>query len=340
VLPYLSKGEGCLLAFAEGIDYRDRYLGALIGQSAGARLGAAGQGLSAEDVRALYGRIDGPPDGEAAAGSRSREAPCFNGSVRRSVSGRGRVDPEEIAAALSDEIAASDASAGERMFAANFRERRFPWFEAGEPVPESAPAARCVPVALLHSADFRSLKLESGILAAIASPHPSSVAGAILLAVSIARLLHSDAGSVDPIQFARGSAAFVAGIESDRGAGPRGRGAASLARKVGTELPALLLRRAPAEEIARAFGTGPSPAEGIPFSLACVLSNPSDFREALLSAVNAGGEAIRNGAMAGALSGALLGASAIPEGWIRAAGGREEFEGDADRLLAGARGET
>lgn len=330
--PFMSRGEGCRLSFEAGIDYRDRFRGTLLGQEIGASMGTVTQGLSAEDVRQLFGRVASMPEGRRSDGTPA-EARSFNESVAREIAEHAVLDPERIAEVVAAEIVRTDATQGERNFAANLLERRYPWFESGESAAESAPASRCAPIALRHAADFHRMKLEAGIIAAITHPHPASISGAILLSVLIARCLHAPAGSIDPISFARGCAPVIAGIEAERGASGRGRGQLSLSRKVGTELPALLLRRAPIGEIATAVGNGEVPSEGIPFSLACVLSNPGDFREAVLDAINSGGDSIRTGAMAGALMGAMTGASSIPREWLEPFPRREALEGAADALL-------
>lgn len=63
-----------------------------------------------------------------------------------------------------------------------------------------------------------------------------------------------------------------------------------------------------------------------------ILHAPS-FRDALIDAVNRGGEAHTNGAITGALAGALWGASAIPEEWRRAVVGAVPLEDGPLRSL-------
>jgi len=50
-------------------------------------------------------------------------------------------------------------------------------------------------------------------------------------------------------------------------------------KKAGAELPALLLRRAPVQEMQEALGNGTAAHEGSPFSLGCFLRSPGDFAE-------------------------------------------------------------
>lgn len=334
VAPYMSKGETLSTAFAEGIDYRDRYRGAMLGAVAGELLGRPAQGLSPKDVAELYGRIDESRMAPE-SGARDADPPAILLLARVLVS-RGRHDPKELSVLYAG--AAGAAGSGGAEFARNVLERAFPWFEAGFPAPESAPAVRVAPLALGRSGDFRRLKLEAGIDAAITHPGAVAVAGAVCQAAAIARVLHAPPGSLDILGFGRSLATAVAGIEPDRSARPRSnRAASSLWRRIGTDLPALLMRRASPDEIAEALGNGPAAIEGIPFGWACFLLSPSDFRAAVLSAVNLGGDAQGTGSIAGALCGAYVGASGIPD---RIKGGipwRRELESAADALLAQAR---
>jgi ADP-ribosyl-[dinitrogen reductase] hydrolase len=59
-----------------------------------------------------------------------------------------------------------------------------------------------------------------------------------------------------------------------------------------------------------------------------------DFREAVLTAVNLGGDADSVGAVAGQLAGALYGASAIPAEWLEKLAWRDEIERLAGELFA------
>ncbi|GAB4363101.1 MAG: hypothetical protein Kow00128_03560 [Deltaproteobacteria bacterium] len=328
---FMAKGETVPLAFAEGIEYRDRFRGALVGSAIGEVLGRLTQGLSPGDVQALFGRIDSFPPRPCA------EAPppsCL--LLARVLLREKRLDPAVAAHAYAAE--ASVENAGGAEFRRNLLERGYPWFEAGTPESSGSPAARSVPLALLRAGDSRRLKLEAGIDAAITHPSPVSIAGSIAQATAIARLLHTPAGTLDGIGFARSLSHAVTGIEPDRGGrGKAGRPVPTLWRRLGTELTALLLRRAEIEEIREILGNGKPVLEGIPFSWACVLRTPDDFAEAVLSAVNLGNQAEANGALAGGLAGAYLGVSGIPEALLRGFPWRQEAEAAADALLALAR---
>lgn len=338
---FMSKGEHLPLAFDRGIDYRDRFRGALLGASIGETIGRPAQGLSPRDVAELYGKIEGyaplRASGKDAAADPPPPAPLL---LARSLLRQGRIDPEEIAA-LFAAAASRPRSVAEAEFAANLSDRGYPWFEAGTFAAESIPAARIAPLALLRASDFRRLKLETGIVASVTHPHPAAIAGAIVQAAAVARVLHTPRGTLDVLGFARGISPSITGIEPDRSPRSRqSRQSPTLLRKLGTELAALLLRRAEIEEIQETIGNGTAVHEGLPFAWACFLRSPEDFTETVLSAANFGNDAEGTASLAGSLCGAYAGETAIPDRLLSGFPWRDEIVAAADGLLALARRES
>jgi len=337
ISPFLSRGENLAFDFVDGIDYRDRFRGALLGSAVGEALGSLTEGLTPRDVEELFGELDALP---VIASARRAAAPhdALLLSVARSLLPDGVLDPERTAEAIA-RASRRDDPPGLSGFARNLLERGLPWHEAGENVPESMPAVLVLPIALLRAGNFRRLKLEAGILVSLTHIHPTAIAGAIAQACAVARILHTPASTLDVISFSRALSPVVAGIEPERGARPRiGRSATTVGRKLGAELPALLLRRAPVQEMQEALGNGTAAHEGIPFSLGCFLRSPGDFTEAVMPAVRHGGDASAIAAMAGALCGAYVGESGIPERFLAHLPGRRELGEAAEVLLALALG--
>jgi poly(ADP-ribose) glycohydrolase ARH3 len=334
--PFLSRGENLTFEFVDGIDYRDRFRGALLGSAVGEVLGTITQGLTPRDVQELFGELDALPVVASARGAAAPHDSLLLG-VARSLLPDGVLDPGRTADAIA-RAGRRDDPPGLSGFARNLLERGLPWHEAGEYAPESMPAVLVLPLALLRAGNFRRLKLETGILVSLTHTHPTAIAGAIAQACAVARILHTPASSLDVISFPRTLSPVVAGIEPERGARPRiGRSATTVGRKLGAELPALLLRRAPVQEMQEALGNGTAAHEGIPFSLGCFLRSPGDFAEAVLPAVRHGGDARAVAAMAGALCGAYIGESGIPERFLAGLPGRRELGETAEGLLALAR---
>ena len=336
---YMSKGEGLTQAFSQGIDYKDRCRGAVLGAAVGETLGRPTQGLSPRDIQELYGRIEGYDAARPAApdGASRTAAPPATLLLARNLVREGRLDPEKAAGAYAN-APGRGFTPSLSEFARNLNERGYPWFEAGTNASESAPAARVSPLAIRRAADYRRMKLEAGIDASVTHPNAASIAGAIVQAAAVARILHTPPGTLDVLGFTRGLSPAITGIEPDRAArGKSGRIHATLWRRLGTELTALLLRRAEIEEVREGLGNGPSVLEGLPFGWACFLRHPEDFGATVHSAVNMGNDAESTAAIAGALCGAYVGASGIPAGLLRELPFREEIAADADALLAQAR---
>jgi ADP-ribosyl-[dinitrogen reductase] hydrolase len=62
-------------------------------------------------------------------------------------------------------------------------------------------------------------------------------------------------------------------------------------------------------------------------------AQPGSFEEIVVAVVNEGGDTDTNGAIAGAVAGARLGASSIPSRWLDNVAGTEELTKLADRLF-------
>jgi ADP-ribosylglycohydrolase len=331
--PFLSRGEHLAFEFIHGIDYRDRFRGAILGSAVGEALGTITQGLTPRDVDELFGGLDDLP---VVGSARRTPAPCDSPqlAVARSLLPDGVLDPERTAGGIARACRRDDPP-GLSGFARNLLERGLPWHEAGENAPESMPAVLVLPLALLRAGNFRRLKLEAGILVSLTHTHPTAIAGAIAQACAVAKILHTPASSLDVISFPRALSPVVAGIEPERGTRPRvGRSATTVGRKLGAELPALLLRRAPVQEMQEALGNGTPAHEGIPFALGCFLRSPGDFAEAVVPAVRHGGDARAVAALAGALCGAYIGEAGIPERFLARLPGRRELGETAEELLA------
>ena len=88
----------------------------------------------------------------------------------------------------------------------------------------------------------------------------------------------------------------------------------------------------PGPETVERIGRGWVAEEALAIAIYCALAHPRDFRRAVLLAVNHSGDSDSTGAIAGNISGAHLGAGAIPPGWIERLELREEILAIADDL--------
>ncbi|MDX9740946.1 MAG: ADP-ribosylglycohydrolase family protein [Gammaproteobacteria bacterium] len=80
-------------------------------------------------------------------------------------------------------------------------------------------------------------------------------------------------------------------------------------------LLALLKEGATTGRAAQVLGLGNTMLDSLPYALYCFLIHPHEFIECVLAAVLQGGDRDTIGALAGTLSGAFLGVTAIPASW-------------------------
>ena len=86
-------------------------------------------------------------------------------------------------------------------------------------------------------------------------------------------------------------------------------------------------------EVAARTGTRSTVYESVPFVIGVLHHHWRDLRSAVLAAVNAGGDTDSNGAMVGAILGAMHGVLAIPEEWRTSVEDADELVRLADGLL-------
>ena len=96
-------------------------------------------------------------------------------------------------------------------------------------------------------------------------------------------------------------------------------------------------RVSPVAVVAR-IGNGIAASEAVPAALHAALTHHGSFSDAVHYAIGLGGDTDTIAAMAGALSGALLGYDAIPGEWLERLEAHDELVALADRLLEAAAG--
>lgn len=94
-----------------------------------------------------------------------------------------------------------------------------------------------------------------------------------------------------------------------------------------------LARHGTPDQIARTLGTGVAALEAVPTALCAFLRHPDSFPEAVRFAIGLGGDTDTIASMTGALAGAHLGHTAIPQEWDQRVEGTVRLRELADRLV-------
>jgi poly(ADP-ribose) glycohydrolase ARH3 len=185
-------------------------------------------------------------------------------------------------------------------------------------------AMRIAPLALCFHGSSE-LYLKASVSAEVTHAHPVGIDGAAVQAKAIAQATNLDA--TNPFS----SDDFIRDLESF-----------SRTHEIQQKFTLLrtLLRQQAAPAVAsRRLGQSVAVHESMPFALYSFLRHPHSFEECLFCAVLHGGDRDTLGAMACAVSGAYLGADAIPPGWRDRLENRDYIESLALQLarMAGDR---
>ncbi len=182
-------------------------------------------------------------------------------------------------------------------------------------------AMRIVPLGLLfHKSDTLYRKAEA--TASVTHAHPVGIDGAAIQAQAVA-LAASQAAGVD-----LAADAFLGRLMADA--------RTDVMRRKLAQVEALVANEDSPETAAGSLGLSVAVHESLPFALYCFLRHPRDYRKCVHCAILHGGDRDTMGAMAGGLSGALLGIDAITPRWRDKLENRARIEWLARRLVAAA----
>jgi len=168
-------------------------------------------------------------------------------------------------------------------------------------------ALRSAPIAMLQSRDADELRWLAEEAASVTHQHALGAEGAVIQAFAVATALRSEGRAIS----SRGFLESLAREAQVREFGMR--------LVVASQM--LEHKRVDASVIVARLGNNSSALGSVVTAAFCFARHPDSFTDAVLLAVSLGGNASAIGSMAGAISGAYLGADALPEGWCAALDG-------------------
>ena len=170
----------------------------------------------------------------------------------------------------------------------------------GEGSATAGAASRIGPVGLYFRGSAR-LREKAEASAHITHAHPVGINGAAVQAWAVAQVATADPGERFPFaEFCEGILRFATTSEI---------------RQRLAAVVALLAERAAPDAAAKELVGTSGVVESLPFALFAFVSHPNSYQDCLFCAVLHGGKKDALGAMASAISGAYLGAGAIPTAW-------------------------
>ena len=283
-----------------------RFQGCLVGLGVGDSLGAPVEGMSRAEIKRKYGQVTemlgGGWHGLQPGGYTDDTAMML--CIARSIVEKGRFDPEDVAARFLHWFDAGPIGIGRTTWIAlSEMKRGASWIEAGRIAHQrlgglsagNGSIMRCAPIGLLDFNDYERLVRDSIESSIITHWDPQACWGAVAVNLAIAEILRGKRG--DLLSTLKGK------IEQPE------------VRKAVDEVSRLKI--GDLEPSAYVLDT-------LQAALWCFLTT-SSFENALVAAVNLGGDTDTVGAVCGALAGASYGLEAIPPRWREPLRDREEI---------------
>jgi len=288
----------------------DRFLGSALGTFVGDALGEPVEGWPHMAIYSRFGLLD---DMLRKEGRYTDDTQMMIGILETLIE-EGKFDPA-ICAGKFEENFDPGRGYGRRIFGVVERIRQgIPWDRVGTDSFGNGGAMRIAPIGCFYYRDFQALKKNAILSARITHNHPEGLAGAVAQATAVG-LAFAYGLSNEPIEpggFLDRIAAQVTDI--DKGFAQSLDGIRSIHRGSLIEM---------IEAITGRYGLSLRAIESVPAAIGAFLLTTC-FKDAVVLAVNLGGDTDTIGAMAGAIAGAYYGSGQIPEVWISRLENREK----------------
>ncbi|MBF0550688.1 MAG: ADP-ribosylglycohydrolase family protein [Deltaproteobacteria bacterium] len=287
------------------VQLQARFVGAALGTFVGDTLGMPVEGWSRKRIKERFGWLTDLQPGRLPAGHYTDDTEMMIGLWETLVS-CGNLDPAVAAANFLRNYHPERGYGGRIQGVMTRLAQGADWQDVGTDSFGNGSAMRVAPVGCFFSRNLDLVKHKALISCEITHKHPQARAGAVAAAVATAMALEAGMSgrTKNPETFLPVIIELIRGLDE-----PSAQKMAALSDIQGGD-PASL-----AEQITRMYRCNVMSMEAVPPALASFWYTDS-FSDAVLLAVNLGGDTDTIGAMAGAVAGAYYGVSSIPEEWL------------------------
>jgi len=280
----------------------DRFLGSAMGTFVGDALGEPVEGWSHRAIYSRFGLLDTMIREE---GRYTDDTQMMIG-ILEALAEKGGFDPAVCAGKFGENFDPGRGY-GRRIFGVVDRIRQgIPWDQVGTDSFGNGGAMRIAPIGCFYYADLEAIKANAILSARITHSHPEGLAGAVAQATAVGLAFQYSLSSepIEPEKFLDSITAQMTDI--DKGFAKALDRIKSIPR--GSMLEVI-------EAIAGRYSLSLRAIESVPAAIGAFVLTDS-FQEAVVLAVNLGGDTDTIGAMAGAIAGAYYGYSQMPEEWL------------------------
>lgn len=296
---------------------RDQFSGSLLGVLVGDSLGAPLEGYEPEQIASAYGQVVDHLPNRYGLGAYTDDTDMTILCAESLLHSNG-FDPDGMARHLATHFNPERRYGRGTLEVLERINEGLHFSEAARNIysPEGSfgngGALRVAPIASFYHHDIPGLSDIADASSALTHAHPLARAGTRIIAIAIALCLTEQ--TIGTTQnFLTRLVQLSTGTESVN----------DYHMKI-EQIPALLKAQSTPVEIARILGNDMLALESVPTALYCFLRSPESFEEAIKFALAVGGDTDSIAAMTGALSGAYLGATAIPQPWLDCAEASEK----------------
>jgi len=287
----------------------DRFLGSALGTFVGDAMGEPVEGWPHKAIYSRFGLLDTMLREEA----RYTDDTQMMIGILETLVEKGRFDPAVCAVKFQENFDPSRGY-GRRIFGVMERIRQgIPWNEVGTDSFGNGGAMRIAPIGCFYYGDLRAVEENSILSARITHNHPEGLAGAVAQATAVALALQHGLSN-DPVEAEEFLDRISAQVSSiDKGFTESLGGIKSISRRFSPRPTDSVIEII--EAIRDRYKLSLRAIESVPAAIGAFVLTDS-FREAVVLAVNLGGDTDTIGAMAGAVAGAYYGLGQIPQEWI------------------------
>jgi poly(ADP-ribose) glycohydrolase ARH3 len=281
----------------------DNFLGSAMGTFVGDALGEPVEGWPHRAIYSRFGLLDKLVRGE---GRYTDDTQMMIGVLETLVE-NGGFDPAVCARKFQENFDPTRGY-GRRIFGVMERIRQgISWDQVGTDSFGNGGAMRIAPIGCFCYHDLQAIKDNAILSARITHNHPEGLAGAAAQATAVGLALQHSLSSepIEPDKFVDKITSQV--IDIDRGFAGSVEGIKSLPKGSVLEMIGAIAGR---------YKLSLRAIESVPAAIGAFVLTDS-FRDALVLAVNLGGDTDTIGAMAGAIAGAYYGYGQIPKVWLK-----------------------
>jgi ADP-ribosylglycohydrolase len=291
------------------IELKDRFVGSLLGVLVGDSLGAPIEGFEPEEIAKRYGRVTEHLPNRYGMGAYTDDTDMTI-LCAESLLTSGGFDADAMAQHLARHFDVERRYGRGTIEALERINQGTNWRSAAKNIysPEGSygngGAIRVAPIALLYAGDVSTLTQHALTSSALTHAHPLAITGTCVQALAIA-LCTAAHERISRDNFLGMLTRYVRDLPANH---------EYLTRL--SRIPTLLSSLAKPQEVAGTLGNHVHAHASVPTAVYCFLQAPDSFEDAVCYALAVGGDTDSIAAMTGAIAGAYLGSSAIPQRWL------------------------